>query len=141
MEPMPGMACKRPVTTRRIALNCEISRSTRNMRKARSTENAPEDGISAMATMMKSKMRHGSRQKPVKLAVSRAAISATKMARHSLSMNMSTGPNRSIHQGEVSSPRVMALTTMTAMMKRSNSGLATSVASLARSMGDQVLRW
>ena len=62
----------------------ETSRKTRNIRKARSTENAPVAGINATDTMRKSKIRQGSRQKPRKSAIIRAAISATNMPRMSL---------------------------------------------------------
>jgi hypothetical protein len=77
------------------------------MRKARSTENAPVAGISAMATMVKSKMRHGSRQKPRKSGRQpRADLGHEDGEARPVDEGKQRRPKRSIHQGEVSSPSV-----------------------------------
>ena len=63
---MPGRAFSNPPMTRRSEGTTLTSRSTRRMRSARSTLNAPADGISAMPTTTRSKMRHGLLKNPVR---------------------------------------------------------------------------
>ncbi len=63
IEPSPGSALMSPPTTLRSEGTTEISRRTRRMRRARSTVNGPDAGMSAMATIEKSKIDHGSRKK------------------------------------------------------------------------------
>ena len=59
IDPMPGSAFNRPPMTLRKEGTTLTSRSTRMMRSARSTANAPVVGMSAIPTTIKSKILQG----------------------------------------------------------------------------------
>ena len=65
MDAMPGIAASSPDTTRRMDGTCDTSRSTRSTRRARTTENGPDAGMSAIPTTVRSNRLHGSRKKRV----------------------------------------------------------------------------
>nr|WP_228833060.1 hypothetical protein [Nocardia brasiliensis] len=62
IEPIPGSAASRFVTTRRILGVADTNRSARRIRNARNTDKPPEAGSSATPTTAKSKQFHGSRK-------------------------------------------------------------------------------
>ncbi len=125
IDPMPGSAVIRPPTTRRSVGTAVISRRSRSTRKARSTENASAAGASAMPTTMKSKMFQPSRKKAARCTIMRAVSSTTNTASTTRSIVSRIGPQRSIAAWLVSTPSVIALSTISAMMKRSVRGSLT----------------
>ena len=117
METMPGTARTSASTTRRSEGITEIRRSTRSTRSARSTAKPSAPGIRATPITRKSNTFHALRKNPRHSAYSLSAISIRKMPRQILSSTCSSPPNDSVTAGEVSNPRITALTRMTTMMK------------------------
>ena len=107
----------KPSTTRRRLGTTEITRSTRMIRMARSTESPFAPGSSEMATMTKSKLFQPLKKNRWRCMTSFRNISTVKIARQMMSIRISNGPARCISPLEVCIPRTTALIRITASMK------------------------
>ena len=110
------MAFRSDSTTKRNLGTMEIRRNTRRIRSDLNTASGPLAGISAMVMMMKSKTFHGSRKNREPCAYSLIEISTTNTPRTKLSSASNQGPAWAITTGEVSSPSVIALMTISTTM-------------------------
>ena len=116
-EAIPGSAVTNPSTTRRNRGAVEITRNTRNIRKARSTVNDPPVGTSDTATTKVSKMFHQFVKNRKRYAMSFSASSTTKITRHVLSNAWIRPPKFDIIVDDVSNPKMMALNIIKPIMK------------------------
>jgi hypothetical protein len=129
-EAIPGSAVINPSTTRRNLGAVEITRNTRNIRKARRTVNDPPVGTSDTATTNVSKMFHQFVKNRKRYATSLRASSTTKITRHILSNDLIRPPKFDIIVSDVSKPKIIALNMITPIMKLRTSVLSMKFVSL-----------
>ena len=113
---MPGNALNSAPTTARICGTTDMSRSTRKIRRARSTDSGPAAGSQAIPTMARSKTFQPLEKNRPRKTQSFNPSSTVKIASAARSKAISSGPAASMTAGQVSSPRVIELMIMTAMI-------------------------